>query len=139
MNTVDALKDLYKTLCGKDYAGDPNPTDAEMIKAIAKDASTGGSGGSGGSRIEMRVNMGNGNVDPLPAGLELSDFIGSIMVIQNGETAVGYAPTTGIINNAAQGRITILVPNIFLSLEEYVPPVSLDYYPATGEVMTRQS
>ena len=44
MNTVDALKDLYKTLCGKDYAGDPNPTDAEMISAIAKDATTGGGG-----------------------------------------------------------------------------------------------
>ena len=42
MNTVNALKDLYKTLCGKDYAGDPNPTDAEMISAIAKDASSGG-------------------------------------------------------------------------------------------------
>ena len=45
MNTVDALKDLYKTLCGKDYAGDPNPTDAEMISAIAKDAQIGGGGG----------------------------------------------------------------------------------------------
>ena len=44
MNTVDALKDLYKTLCGKDYAGDPNPTDAEMISAIAKDAQSGGGG-----------------------------------------------------------------------------------------------
>ena len=44
MNTVDALKDLYKTLCGKDYTGDPNPTDAEMISAIAKDATTGGGG-----------------------------------------------------------------------------------------------
>ena len=47
MNTVDALKDLYKTLCGKDYAGDPNPTDAEMISAIAKDASIGSGGGDG--------------------------------------------------------------------------------------------
>lgn len=45
MNTVDALKKLYKTLAGKDYAGDPNPTDAEMIDAIAKDATSGGSGG----------------------------------------------------------------------------------------------
>ena len=42
MNTVDALKKLYKTLAGKDYAGDPNPTDAEMIDAIAKDAQSGG-------------------------------------------------------------------------------------------------
>lgn len=47
MNTVDALKNLYKTLAGKDYTGDPNPTDAEMIDAIAKDASSGG-GSSGG-------------------------------------------------------------------------------------------
>lgn len=44
-NTVDALKNLYKTLTGQDYSGDPNPTDAEMIDAIAKDASDGGSGG----------------------------------------------------------------------------------------------
>lgn len=53
MNTVDALKDLYKTLCGKDYAGDPNPTDAEMIKAIAKDASTGGGSGGEGRTIDL--------------------------------------------------------------------------------------
>ena len=39
------LQALYKTLVGKDYAGDPNPTDAEMIDAIAKDATSGGSGG----------------------------------------------------------------------------------------------
>ena len=44
-NTVDALKNLYKTLTGQDYSGDPNPTDAEMIDAIAKDATGGGSGG----------------------------------------------------------------------------------------------
>ena len=49
MNTVDALKKLYKTLAGKDYAGDPNPTDAEMIDAIAKDATPGG--GSGGTGL----------------------------------------------------------------------------------------
>jgi len=49
MNTVEALKDLYKTLCGKDYAGDPNPTDAEMISAIAADANISG-GGSPSSR-----------------------------------------------------------------------------------------
>lgn len=55
MNTVDALKNLYKTLAGKDYAGDPNPTDAEMIDAIAKDASSGGSGGGGSIIREIEV------------------------------------------------------------------------------------
>ena len=50
-NTVDALKNLYKTLTGQDYSGDPNPTDAEMIDAIAKDASSGGGSGGGGTRV----------------------------------------------------------------------------------------
>ena len=38
------LQSLYKTLVGKDYEGDPNSTDAEMIDAIAKDATSGESG-----------------------------------------------------------------------------------------------
>ena len=90
MNTVDALKDLYKTLCGKDYAGDPNPTDAEMIKAIAKDASTGGGSGSGGGRIiDFEALERREEVDPesdedlivyfsgYEAGLSEEDFINS--------------------------------------------------------------
>lgn len=36
-NTVDALKQLYKTMTGNDWPYDPNPTDAEVIKKIAED------------------------------------------------------------------------------------------------------
>lgn len=48
MNTVDSLKKLYKTMAGKDWPYDPNPTDAEVIDKIAADAS--GSGGSEANR-----------------------------------------------------------------------------------------
>lgn len=71
MNTVDALKDLYKTLCGKDYAGDPNPTDAEMISAIAKDASTGG-GSSGLPEINISFTSTYSSGSDTP---EVSDFV----------------------------------------------------------------
>jgi len=45
MNTVEALKNLYKTMSGKDWPYDPNPTDAEVIDKIAADGNAGGSGG----------------------------------------------------------------------------------------------
>lgn len=74
-NTVDALKNLYKTLCGSDYAGDPNPTDAEMIDAIAKDASS-GSGGSSGIVITMRQDTSQSVpvFDSLDPGLTFDDL-----------------------------------------------------------------
>lgn len=75
MNTVDALKDLYKTLCGKDYAGDPNPTDAEMISAIAKDATGGGSGGGGGKIIMDVTDVDNPIVTPLATGLSMEELV----------------------------------------------------------------
>lgn len=81
-NTVDALKNLYKTLTGQDYAGDPNPTDAEMIDAIAKDASIGGGGGSGtGIVIKTKINMSDGTmtVDPLATGLSMTDLSDAII------------------------------------------------------------
>lgn len=140
MNTVDSLKKLYKTMAGKDWPYDPNPTDAEVIDKITADGNAGGGSGSGDkSRIEMHVSMDDGNVDPLPAGLEVSDFIDSIMVVHYGETVLACVPTMGIINDAAQGRINILAPNILSSLEQYIPPILLRYYPATGEVITGQN
>ena len=44
-NTVDSLKSLYKTMTGNDWPYEPNPTDAEVIDKIAKDATPGGGGG----------------------------------------------------------------------------------------------
>lgn len=44
MNTVDALKSLYKKLTGKDWPYDPNPTDAEVINKIAEDYESESSG-----------------------------------------------------------------------------------------------
>ena len=48
MNTVDSLKKLYKTMAGKDWPYDPNPTDAEVIDKIAADGN-----GGGGSKEEF--------------------------------------------------------------------------------------
>ena len=97
MNTVDALKDLYKTLCGSDYAGDPNPTDAEMISAIAKDAS---SGGSGGGRI---IEQENDPEDPyyiatIEPGLSGSDFVNALIHAQSDDTTY-YTAIYAVIDN----------------------------------------
>ena len=54
MNTVDSLKKLYKTMAGKDWPYDPNPTDAEVIDKIAADGNAGGgSGGGEGSGVTV--------------------------------------------------------------------------------------
>ena len=81
-NTVDALKNLYKTLCGQDYAGIPNPTDAEMIDAIAKDAQTGGGGGSSSTGrlidlTQLELVEGETTVWQYEAGLTVKDFAGA--------------------------------------------------------------
>lgn len=60
MNTVDSLKKLYKTMAGKDWPYDPNPTDAEVIDKIAADAQSGGSGGDG---IKIKAVMPAGMMD----------------------------------------------------------------------------
>lgn len=137
MNTVDALKDLYKTLCGKDYAGDPNPTDAEMISAIAKDATTGGGGsGSGGARIiDFSTLEPRQEVDPendetfvyyfsgYEAGLSPSDFINSWLTLIGG----GLAPVLKIIQDIGDSKFTLQFA------ESTRPSPELNYIPETGE------
>lgn len=87
MNTVDALKDLYKTLSGSEWPYDPNPTDAEVIAKIAKDAS--GSGESGGGDgyspriIDIRSLSPNATMNYEP-GLEMADFVGAWLLISEG-------------------------------------------------------
>lgn len=127
MNTVDALKKLYKTLAGKDYAGDPNPTDAEMIDAIAKDAQSGGSGS--GLVITGRIASGSDptiSVDPIAPNLTLNELASSTLVI------------------AIQDKPGMVYPYIggILMGDKYIADVSLptgvklqlQYYPETGEV-----
>ena len=58
MNTVESLKKLYKTMAGKDWPYDPNPTDAEVIDKIAADA-TGSGGGSGLLEIVFQMDLTN--------------------------------------------------------------------------------
>ena len=81
MNTVESLKKLYKTMAGKDWPYDPNPTDAEVIDKIAADATSGGSGGSGSAGRVI-------DLDALPVvteymvwqyetGLTVKDFLGA--------------------------------------------------------------
>lgn len=55
MNTVDSLKKLYKTMAGKDWPYDPNPTDAEVIDKIAADGKSGG--GTGLPEIVFQVDF----------------------------------------------------------------------------------
>lgn len=61
---------LYKTMAGKDWPYDPNPTDAEIIDKIAADAS--GSDGGGNTiaspivEIELEVSNNATPSDPLP-------------------------------------------------------------------------
>lgn len=104
-NTVDALKNLYKTLTGQDYAGDPNPTDAEMIDAIAKDASGGGSGGSSSGRvIELFaiMNAGQEGLDfggQTDAGLTIKDLAGSHYLISMGAESTSAVVTPVAVKN----------------------------------------
>ena len=135
MNTVDALKDLYKTLCGKDYAGDPNPTDAEMIKAIAKDATTGGGGSGGGTTriIDLTTLEPRREVDPendetfiyyfsgYEAGLSPSDFINAWLTRSGGRSA-------SVLNIDEDDD------EISLEFSESTKPSPvLNYIPETGE------
>ena len=136
MNTVDALKKLYKTLAGKDYAGDPNPTDAEMINAIAKDAQSSGSGGGSGSAriIDLMTLDHREEVDPendkyimhcfsgYEAGLSVSDFLNTWCTTHD---PVMLVPVLQIM------EIPDKVQLIFAETTE--PSLVLYYIPETGE------
>lgn len=137
MNTVDALKKLYKTLAGKDYAGDPNPTDAEMIDAIAKDATSGGSGSDSGPVIKFKANMtdGTATADPLAAGLSLTDLSDATveMYVTDGVSEV-LAGINKVCNfNMGVGGNSIQMTCVGNGADGLVPLI-LNYNTGTGEV-----
>ena len=84
MNTVDALKALYKTLTGDDYAGDPNPTDAEMIAAIAKDASGGGGSSTRVIDYDNLPDYGTYGEKQYELGLTKNDFTNAVIKYGDG-------------------------------------------------------
>lgn len=113
MNTVDALKNLYKTLTGSDYSGDPNPTDAEMIDAIAKDATSGGSGGSsGGMRTEeltlnSKTGKYSGQIDP---DLTAEDLV-SIRFTVDGDDSDAILSVVSVYS-VQEGKYMLILYNI---------------------------
>lgn len=67
MNTVDALLELGKALCGNDFELAPNMTDAEAIREIARNYQPPEGGGSGGDLLY--------DIDFLIGGTQLSPVI----------------------------------------------------------------
>ena len=103
MNTVDALKNLYKTLAGKDYAGDPNPTDAEMIDAIAKDAQSGGSGG--GDEFEINLAYGpDGNPLTFITDVTFEEILDAVIT---GKSILISRPITNEKKRAVSSRVSL--------------------------------
>ena len=131
MNTVDALKDLYKTLCGKDYAGDPNPTDAEMISAIAKDASSSSGSGSNPITIHVFVPMTDDSpvYEPIAPGLTMDDLMGARIELESSDR-------TGEISGLDQIRYVVIPNNdeTLLKCFGFTPMSNIYYNPATGAI-----
>lgn len=98
------LQSLYKTLAGKDYAGDPNPTDAEMIDAIAKDAQSGGSGSDSQAvkLTQSSENVYTGNIDQALLS-NISNIVGITM--SYGEEVDGQFSTLGAFKIFSAGVI----------------------------------
>lgn len=116
---------LYKTMAGKDWPYDPNPTDAEVIDKIAADASGSGGEEGGGRLIDFEA------LDPreeesgedviyhfsgYEAGLSAKDFINSW------ETGMGK-----------RGELT---PFLSIGIEDGLVALNDKYYynPETGEI-----
>ena len=120
------LQALYKTLAGKDYAGDPNPTDAEMIDAIAKDATSGGGSGlviTGRIASEDAPNI---VVDPIAPNLTLNEFAQStFVVVLQDKAGMVYPYIGGMLMGDTYATIIPMLTGQRLEI---------DYNPETGEV-----
>lgn len=83
----EKLQALYKTMVGNDWPYENNPTDAEVIDKIAKDAAGGGSGGASSGRvIELfaSITAGQDGVEiggQTDAGLTIKDLASSLYLI----------------------------------------------------------
>lgn len=132
------LQSLYKTLAGKDYDGDPNPTDAEMIDAIAKDAQSGGSGSAGRvidfDKLEKRTEtLPIGEVaiySGYESGLSSQDFINAWFSYPKQSGDNGYIPVT---------HIHAVEQVVELTLSNGSEQVSVSYNSSTGEFMTESN
>lgn len=106
MNTVEALKNLYKTMAGKDWPYDPNPTDAEVIDKIAADGNA-GEGDAGAKRRIFFLRLPDAEENSRFAkqyepGLSImdlvnSDFITSYNDIDGNEYISGFKVTSFMV------------------------------------------
>lgn len=140
MNTVDALKNLYKTMSGKDWPYDPNPTDAEVIDKIAADGSAGGTSGP-----TILIRQPGLTADPIAPGLSLTEFAMStvLMVAVKNDTSIitNVIPFIGARLGAVGSdgkpsyKTEITVPSPLGKADAY----GVVYNPNTGELYIERS
>lgn len=102
----EKLQALYKTMVGNDWPYEANPTDAEVIDKIAKDATGGGSGGSSSCRvIEANIIAGQDGIEiegQTDAGLTIKDLASSFYLISiEGESDSAVSTLVRIENNTS--------------------------------------
>lgn len=104
----EKLQALYKTMVGNDWPYENNPTNAEVIDKIAKDATSGGSGGASSGRvIELFaiMNAGQEGLDfggQTDAGLTIKDLASSHYLISMGaETTSAVVTPVAVKNNTS--------------------------------------
>lgn len=97
MTTVDSLLKLYKKLCGKDYAYEVDPTDAEVIDKIAEDAETGE-----GSGVEAKI----GDLDDLDT-TDKTNLVAAINEVAESGGGSGGGITIAVHTNLETDEQTI--------------------------------
>lgn len=121
MTTVDSLLKLYKKLCGKDYAYEVDPTDAEVIDKIAEDAETGE-----GSGVEAKI----GDLDDLDT-TDKTNLVAAINeVAESGGSGSSktYVTATLGTNKIAEDLTEDDLLNMVINLPDGVYPVCAILY-----------
>lgn len=134
MNTVDSLKKLYKTMAGKDWPYDPNPTDAEVIDKIAAD---GNAGSGGGCDCNKRI-IDFSTLQPVPdtqyqyqyeSGLSINDFFDCVVVTPSSAMSEGSFLSIACIQSLQPDYMELM----FLGVSAGSPRYNiLAYHPSTG-------
>lgn len=137
MNTVEALKNLYKKMAGKDWPYDPNPTDAEVIDKIAADGSA---GGSSGPTILIHQSASAFEADPIAPGLSMTEFAMSTVlvdrVVEDTSRIVCVIPFIGALAVPVGADKTVYAKITIPSTKRGVEGTNLmiNYDPDTGEI-----
>ena len=147
MNTVDALLELGKALCGNDFELAPNMTDAEAIREIARnyqppEGGSGGDSGSGGCDIKTVTLARDGGKEFVTDGLtweELTSRDNPLPPILMKEITAGYDETyesyIGSVwsfsgANVSSGHVLGIVYTTFMlevTMSEELLPVTAGY------------